>query len=96
MVSPISKKNRIIELDIIRGFALFGVLLVNLTMIDATLYTDVASSLTESFSLSLWLIDTLAVGKFYSLFSMLFGAGFYYFVFKDASRLDDVTLFQNT
>lgn len=96
MVSPISKKNRIIELDIIRGFALFGVLLVNLTMIDATLYTDVASSLTESFSLSLWLIDTFAVGKFYSLFSMLFGAGFYYFVFKDASRLDDATLLQNT
>ena len=96
MVSPISKKNRIIELDIIRGFALFGVLLVNLTMIDATLYTDVASSLTESFSLSLWLIDTFAVGKFYSLFSMLFGAGFYYFVFKDASRLDDATLLPNT
>ena len=96
MVSPISKKNRIIELDIIRGFALFGVLLVNLTMIDATLYTDVASSLTESFSLSLWLIDTFAVGKFYSLFSMLFGAGFYYFVFKDVSRLDDATLLQNT
>ncbi len=96
MVSPISKKNRIIELDVIRGFALFGVLLVNLTMIDATLYSDVASSLTESFSLSLWLIDTLAVGKFYSLFSMLFGAGFYYFVFKDNSPLDEATLLQNT
>ncbi len=96
MVSPIAKKNRIIELDIIRGFALFGVLLVNLTMIDATLYSDVASSLTESFSLSLWLIDTLAVGKFYSLFSMLFGAGFYYFVFKDTLTLDETTLLQNT
>lgn len=96
MVSPISKKNRIIELDVIRGFALFGVLLVNLTMIDATLYSDVASSLTESFSLSLWLIDMLAVGKFYSLFSMLFGAGFYYFVFKDQLTLNETTLLQNT
>ncbi|OJV66675.1 MAG: hypothetical protein BGO41_04435 [Clostridiales bacterium 38-18] len=96
MTAPVSKNNRIIELDIIRGFALFGVLLVNLTMIDATLYTDVASSLSHSFSMSLWLIETLAVGKFYTLFSILFGIGFYYFVFKGSTAPDASTLLQNT
>ena len=36
-----TEKHRIEQLDIIRGFALFGVLLVNLTMIDETLFLSI-------------------------------------------------------
>lgn len=74
----LQNKNRIIEMDIIRGFALFGVLLVNMTMIDATMYSYESPNL--------W-IHLFAVGKFYTLFSMLFGLGFFYFMNKPDGTL---------
>ena len=77
--------NRIIEMDIIRGFALFGVLLVNMTMIDATMYSYESPSL---------LIHLFAVGKFYTLFSMLFGLGFFYFMNKPDGTVLDGYLFK--
>lgn len=64
------QKNRIHEIDIIRGFALFGVLLVNLTMIDATLYGN---------SRTPFAIELFAQGKFYTIFAFLFGLGFHFF-----------------
>ncbi len=84
-LSPLQNENRVVEIDIIRGFALFGVLLVNLTMIDATMYSYVPSAFEYSDPLtrfSALLIHLFAVGKFYSLFSMLFGLGFFYFMNK--------------
>lgn len=72
-------------MDIIRGFALFGVLLVNMTMIDATMYSYESPSL---------LIHLFAVGKFYTLFSMLFGLGFFYFLNKPDGTLVAEHLFK--
>lgn len=83
-----SIKKRVDEIDIIRGFALFGVLLVNLTMIDATLYTMENipfSNLSGMEYISAWAIRLLAQGKFYTIFSFLFGLGFYYFFRKESS-----------
>ncbi|MCD4714240.1 MAG: DUF418 domain-containing protein [Clostridiales bacterium] len=83
-----SIKKRVDEIDIIRGFALFGVLLVNLTMIDATLYTMENipfSNLSGMEYISAWAIRLLAQGKFYTIFSFLFGLGFYYFLRKESS-----------
>ena len=77
-------------MDVIRGFALFGVLLVNLTMIDATMYSYVASPLLHVDLLdqmASWAIHIFAVGKFYTSFSMLFGLGFYYFLNKPGNLL---------
>ena len=83
-----SIKKRVDEMDIIRGFALFGVLLVNLTMIDATLYSMENipfSNLSGMDYISAWAIRLLAQGKFYTMFSFLFGLGFYYFLRKEST-----------
>ena len=83
MATFTEKKNRIELIDAIRGFALFGVLLVNLTMIDATLYGYEASpfaydSIVERFFAVC--LDVFFTGKFYSLFAILFGIGFTFFM----------------
>ena len=96
MNTPISKKNRIEQMDVIRGFALFGVLLVNLTMIDATMYTY-SSSFNDTSGvfnqISAWMIHIFASGKFYTLFSILFGLGFYFFMNKNDGTFVENKLF---
>ncbi len=82
-------KKRVDEIDIIRGFALFGVLLVNLTMIDSTRYSlehIPFKALSGMELISAWTIRLLAQGKFYTIFSFLFGLGFYYFLQKESTE----------
>ena len=96
MNTPTSKKNRIEQMDVIRGFALFGVLLVNLTMIDATMFSYSSSFYDATGVLNLisaWMIHIFASGKFYTLFSMLFGLGFYFFMNKNDGTLVENRLF---
>ena len=83
MSIPIEKKKRVEQIDVIRGFALMGVLLVNMTMIDGTLFSSVDPGLEGINLIFQKAIHFFAVGKFYTLFSMLFGLGFYYFMKKD-------------
>lgn len=93
---PVDGKNRVIQVDIVRGFALFGVLLVNLTMIDATIYTHLSSPfLLKGIGnqLSAWAIHVFASGKFYTLFSMLFGLSFYLFMNKSNQQPVSSVLF---
>lgn len=84
---------RIEQIDIIRGFALFGVLLVNLTMIDETLFSHQSSPFVYSnffermFSL---LLHIFATGKFYTLFAILFGMGSILFMNRFESDSDGV------
>lgn len=93
LAKPVSTKERIKELDIVRGFALFGVLLVNMVMFNSTLYATaygkIASYMPLSNPLELdllsnriaaMLIQVFAEGKFYTIFSFLFGLGFYIFI----------------
>lgn len=77
-VAPVERTERIQIVDILRGFALFGILAVNMRIFShpiqaaifpvdpATLWYDRAA---------LWLIHMFGEGKFYALFSMLFGLG---------------------
>lgn len=77
------KKNRIELIDAIRGFALFGVLLVNLSMIDSTLFGYEASPFVYETFVERFLavcLDVFFTGKFYTLFAMLFGVGFAFFM----------------
>ncbi|HEX2184561.1 MAG TPA: DUF418 domain-containing protein, partial [Chloroflexota bacterium] len=76
--APVQRAERIDVIDVIRGFALFGILLVNMgafsepiyqIMIDAERWPSPVDQAVE------WLIRFLAEGKFYSLFSFLFGLG---------------------
>ncbi|KAB3539041.1 DUF418 domain-containing protein [Alkaliphilus pronyensis] len=88
-VKPVSAGERIKELDIVRGFALFGVLLVNIAMFNSTLMEEIAGvsplanplQLTAlSDKISSLFIQIFAEGKFYTIFSFLFGLGFYIFM----------------
>lgn len=75
---PVLGRERIQTLDVLRGFALFGILLVNMEFFSLPIYTQVLSP--PAFTgpadrVASWLIAFLAEGKFYSLFSFLFGYG---------------------
>lgn len=70
---------RMIHLDVLRGFALLGILIVNFQWFTRPVQTLVMGSEPGLQGLDLvvdGLIIALAEGKFYALFSMLFGAGF--------------------
>lgn len=77
-ITPVPQAERIQIVDILRGFALFGILLVNMALFSrpfqsilfpippGTPWYDRAAE---------WLIHFLAEGKFYAMFSLLFGLG---------------------
>lgn len=76
--APTAASERVAALDIIRGFALFGILLVNMAFFNSP-FTLIAldaqwwpGALDRGVQ---WLIRLLAEGKFFSLFSLLFGLG---------------------
>jgi len=80
-IEPVSNKQRIEILDVIRGFAIFGIIIANIQswsgykfipfdVLEGLAYYDYNSTLKYLF---MFFIDT----KFYTLFSLLFGIGFY-------------------
>lgn len=83
---PVSGKERIVTLDIIRGFALLGILLVNMLLFMAPLlYVNLAITpwWTKTGDIMAdYFITIFAEGKFYTIFSFLFGYGFYIFMMR--------------
>jgi uncharacterized protein len=77
-VAPTTTSERIDVMDILRGFALLGILLVNMGIFSfpflATL-TGTPRGSTPLDAAAEFIIQWLAAGKFYPLFSFLFGAG---------------------
>lgn len=76
---PIAVSERIETMDVLRGFALLGILLMNIEafagpMMEAL--TGLDPTLTGADRLADALIYILVQGKFYVLFSLLFGMGF--------------------
>jgi uncharacterized protein len=61
-------------LDALRGFALFGIILVNAPFFAGPLRNLAPSGWLDA--LALWLIAAFAAGKFFLMFSFLFGFGF--------------------
>ncbi len=84
-------KKRILIIDQIRGFAMFGVLLVNLTMMENPFQLNAVATTGTVNIFFEKLIDVLAVGKFYSMFAILFGLGFYLFM---ENKGDEVHFFK--
>ncbi|MGD9679197.1 MAG: DUF418 domain-containing protein [Vulcanibacillus sp.] len=93
---PISKNERIQSIDVIRGFAIFGIFLVNMLDFSSPwqylepgiLWPNKVDVTTEHF------IDIFAQASFYTLFSFLFGFGMV--IFKEravAKGYDFVPLF---
>ncbi|MGK3945089.1 DUF418 domain-containing protein [Streptomyces sp. RP5T] len=70
--------NRVQEVDILRGFALLGILLVNsLIMAGPHLGPQSGSSVgSHADNVAEWLVTALVTTKFYLLFSFLFGYSF--------------------
>lgn len=84
---------RIQAVDVLRGFALFGVLLVNATMINSTMMAFNEHPLKNPWAttgaLDFWtnlFVQVLGQGKFYTLFTILFGLGFYLFTERNTRK----------
>jgi uncharacterized protein len=77
--SPTSTAERIVAMDVLRGFALLGILVMNIqsfSMIDAAYDNPRAYGDLSGANFVVWLLShILADQKFVSIFSMLFGAG---------------------
>jgi uncharacterized membrane protein YeiB len=74
-LGPVRLSERIEILDVLRGWALFGVFLCNMRWFSG--YADDADLWTNAVDkLAVLLVDYAADDKFYSLFSFLFGLGF--------------------
>jgi len=77
---PTSASERFEILDVLRGFALLGVLLANMSTHSGYFFLSPAKQ--EALSTAqydgavMWVLHFLVEGKFYSLFSLLFGIGF--------------------
>jgi uncharacterized protein len=78
-ISPVPKTERIVSIDLLRGFAVLGILVMNIqhfsmptaAYINPTAYGDL-----EGVNRWIWIFShLLASEKFMSIFSMLFGVG---------------------
>ncbi|MBD3349580.1 MAG: DUF418 domain-containing protein [Candidatus Eisenbacteria bacterium] len=87
---PVAEKERIVSLDVLRGFALLGILLMNIqsfSMIGAAYFNPSAYGDLSGLNRLVWMLTHLVADtKFISIFSMLFGAGIVLFSTKLESR----------
>jgi len=85
---PVGEKERIVSIDVLRGFALLGILPMNIqyfSMISAAYWNPTAYGNLTGASYWVWLLcHVLADEKFMTIFSMLFGAG----IFLMTSRIE--------
>ena len=76
--APVPPESRILTIDILRGFALLGILLVNMALFNGSFAAAVASLEqpgTGMDQVAGWFIAFFCEAKFYSIFSFLFGLG---------------------
>jgi uncharacterized protein len=74
---PVARGERLLVLDVLRGFAITGILWVNVPLMFTPVYGAVLGSGPEG-TADAWarlLVEILAEGKFFTLFSLLFGIG---------------------
>lgn len=78
-MEPVAAGERIGAMDVLRGFALLGILLMNIEAMVGPLHAAVGGIDPTLRGLDRWVdaaIYVLVQGKFYTLFSLLFGMGF--------------------
>ncbi len=79
LLTPVAAFERIQTMDVLRGFALLGILLMNIEAFVGPLFgaiTGLDPALTGADRWADALIYIFVQGKFYTLFSLLFGMGF--------------------
>lgn len=76
---PVAANERIASLDVLRGFALFGILLMNMEAFSGPLDMSFTGIDPHWLGRDYWadaFVYIFVQGKFFTLFSLLFGAGF--------------------
>ena len=79
VLQPTAPQERIVTLDVLRGFALGGILLMNMESFVGPVFqanTGLDPALTGADRIADGLVYFFVQGKFYTLFSLLFGMGF--------------------
>jgi len=77
--TPVAPSQRIEALDVVRGFALLGIFLMNIEWFSrplAELNQGMPRGLTGLDWLASWFVAYFVQGKFWTIFSLLFGMGF--------------------
>jgi len=78
-LSPVTPGERIEELDVVRGFALLGIFLMNVEFFNRSLVgigEGMPRGLTGLDWFASWFISYFVQGKFWTIFALLFGMGF--------------------
>ncbi|HET9909240.1 MAG TPA: DUF418 domain-containing protein [Anaerolineales bacterium] len=78
-IAPSKPKDRILDIDILRGFALFGVILVNIFYfhVPAPYFSAYYEQFHDPLNRGVfYILNWFFTGKFYPIFSFLFGLGF--------------------
>lgn len=88
MSSSVTPKERIQSLDIIRGFALFGILFINIAGYQVLVEGGPMPDFTGINKTIDSVINVFIEKKFFSIFSFLFGVGFYIFASRAEARGD--------
>ncbi|TDQ37440.1 DUF418 domain-containing protein [Aureibacillus halotolerans] len=86
---PIQQADRIQSLDVIRGFALIGILLSNMSGFKSLVFHDLSLPTWSPHPLDAFgqlVLELFVTAKFYPLFSILFGIGFYLFYSRLSER----------
>jgi len=88
MNPSISQKERIRSLDIIRGIALFGILFINVNSFQVFTESPTVPDYAGINYIIDMLITILVEKKFFSIFSFLFGVGFFIFASRAENQGD--------
>jgi uncharacterized protein len=83
MIKPSKSSTRDTAVDALRGFALFGIILVNVPFFANSIYEGPAIETLQD-RLAFATLSGLAIGKFFLIFSFLFGFGFATSISADA------------
>ena len=77
--TPVAADQRIEALDVVRGFALLGIFLMNIEWFNrpfAAFNEGIPRDATGLNWLATWFVNYFVAGKFWTIFSLLFGMGF--------------------
>ncbi|HRO47416.1 DUF418 domain-containing protein [Agriterribacter sp.] len=92
-VTPVSQANRIPSVDVLRGIALLGILLMNITEFSMPQRYSEAFR-TDPSNVNFWVRAVMLVffeGKMRAMFSMIFGAGILLFIANKKARESVIT-----
>ena len=91
VASPVRQDERIVLLDSLRGFAILGILLMNITSFAYSPVLDIDPFIRDEGTLNyrIWyFINLCLIGTQRALFSMLFGAGILLFIGRKEDKLE--------